>query len=468
MSLKASLAYVAVRVVSGALAMASLALVVRGLGPEAYGRLTIGLAMSAAITLVLFNPLNATLARFYTEAAGGEWLLLRLRRILFATGLTLVVLAAAASIGGFAPFTPGLMLVAACMALAQGMFDFSGQHLAASLRSRSYSLQFVGKAVASLVFCAAALALGLGPLGVLGAMTLAFLLAALLCGTAWRRRVPVMPAPRSRSALLAFAGPLLLTSLLGYVTLWGDRYLLERLVPLAELGRYSAPTDLAQQVLGLLFAGLSTAWYPRLVQAWGAGDKREAQRLYERYAALGLALGLPAVVGFGMLLPDVLPLLYGPAYARLPAAVPAMITASVALAGVKAYYLDQALLLGKRLWWHAASIAAAAACGLCLAAWLVPGHGIGGAALGLLLGQLPGCALSMLGGRGVLRRRCAWRLVWPPLLACGMMALLLAVWVPGGWGGLLARLFGGGVVYAAVMWGADFDGMRAGFVRRCR
>lgn len=466
MSLKASFAYVATRIVSGALAMATLALIVRGLGPEGYGRLTIGLAMSAAITLVLFNPLNATLARFYGEA--GACLLLRLRRILFGLGLALVAIVALASLAEIAPFAPGLMLAAACMALAQGMFDFSGQHLAASLQSRNYSLQFVGKAVASLILCAAALALGLGPVGVIGAMTLAFLLAALLAGSAWRPLASSVPPAKALPELMAFAGPLLLTSLLGYLTLWGDRYLLERLVSLAELGRYSASTDLAQQVLGLLFAGMCTAWYPRLVLAWGAGDQAEAQRLYERYAALGLAVGLPAVTGFGLLLPDVLSLLYGSAYAALPPALPALITAAVALAGVKAYYLDQALLLGRRLWWHAASIAMTAACGLLLAAWLVPGMGISGAALGLLLGQLPGCALSIVGGRGLLARRCAWRLAWPSVLGCSMMALLLGVWTPAGWSGLLARTFAGALVYAAVMWSADFDGVRAGLARRCR
>jgi len=470
MSLRTSAAYVAVRIASGALAMVTLALVVRGLGPEGYGQLTLGLALSAAVTLVLFNPLNATLARFYGEAGRREALVRVLRRALLAIGGGLLALALVLELAGLALFAGGLLLSAGCMALAQGMFDFSGQYLAASGQSRSYSLQFVGKALASLLLCALVLHLGGGAVPVMLAMAAAFALAALFAGNVWRRhRVPAAMADAlPRGELLRFGGPLLLTSLLGYLLLWGDRYLLEHLVPLAELGRYSALMDLAQQTLGLIFSGLCTAWYPRLVLAWGAEDRVEAQRLYERYAALGLAVCLPAGLGFALLLPEILPLLYGEAYTRISPVLPALVTATAVVAGIKAYYLDQALLLGKRVWWHTASIALAASAGLWLAALLIPLMGISGAALGLLLGQLLACGLSLWAGRGVLRRRCASSLCWPPVLGCVLMVAWLLAWPAGGWPALLARMLIGALIYGGVMWLTDFDGVRARFARRFR
>lgn len=469
MSLQTSAAYIAVRIVSGALAMATLSLVVRGLGPEGYGQLTLGLALSAAVTLVLFNPLNATLARFYGEAGRREHLVRVLRRALLAIGGGLIVLALICEQAGLAMFAGGFVLSAACMALAQGMFDFSGQYLAASRQSSAYSWQFVGKALASLLLCALALYLGGGAISVMLAMAIAFALAAILAGDVWRRPAAAPDAADlPANELLRFGGPLLLTSLLGYLLLWGDRYLLERLVPLAELGRYSALMDLAQQTLGLIFSGLCTAWYPRLVLAWGANERIEAQRLYERYAALGLAVCLPAGLGFALLLPDILPLLYGEVYTRIPPLLPALVTATAVVAGVKAYYLDQTLLLGKRVWWHAASIAVAAGGGLLLAALLVPRMGISGAALGLLLGQLLACGLSLWAGRGVLRRRCALALCWPPVLGCALMACWLFAWSAGGWLALLIRILAGALIYACVMWLSDFDGVRARFARRFR
>ncbi len=468
MSLRTSATYVAVRMVSGLLAMATLALVVRGLGPEAYGQLSLGLALAAAVTLILFNPLNATLARFHAEPAQREANLRLLRRLLLGIGGGLLLLSLLLEAAGMQLFAGGLLVAAACMALSQGMFDFSGQYLAASQQSRRYAVQFLTKAVASLCGCALVLQAGGGPVAVLLAMASAFLLAALIAGQVWRTTGETVQAGSGRRELLGFGGPLLLTSLLGYLLLWGDRYLLERMVPLAELGRYSALTDLAQQTLGLVFSGLCSAWYPRLVLAFGAGDKVEAQRLYERYAALGLAVCLPAATGFALLLPEILRLLYGEAYVRVPPALPLLVCLSAMLAGVKAYYLDQALLLGKRVWWYAASIALAAVSGLLMAALLVPHAGIAGAAGGLLLGQLAGSVLSLLGGRGVLRRRCAWTLCWPPLLGCALMALWLQAWPAGGWLAAVLRVLAGALIYATVMWLADFDGVRARFARRFR
>lgn len=461
MSLRTSAAYVAVRMASGAMAMATLALVVRGLGPERYGQLSLGLALAAAVTLVLFNPLNATLARFYGEAGQRPTLVRQLRRCLLGIGLALVLLAFLAGQAGFQPFGPGILLAAAVMALAQGMFDFSGQYLAAAQNSRRYSFQFLGKALASLLLCALAVHAGYGAAAVLAAMAGAFVLAAFLAGKVWRALPESGASPGAAGEWLRFGGPLLLTSLLGYLLLWGDRYLLEHLVPLAELGRYSALNDLAQQTLGLVFSGLCTAWYPRMVQAWGQKDAAEVQRLYERYAALGLAVCLPAGLGFALVLPDLLPLLYGASYAEVPPALPALVSACAVVAGVKAYYLDQSLLLGKRVWSHAASIAVAAAAGLLLAAWLIPHQGIAGAALGMLLGQLAGAGFSLWAGRGVLQRRCAPALLWPPVLGCCLMVALLLIWQGGGWALLLIRMLAAALLYAATMWLADFDGVRS-------
>lgn len=257
-----------------------------------------------------------------------------------------------------------------------------------------------------------------------------------------------------------FAGPLMITSLLGYLLLWGDRYLLQQLVPLADLGRYSAVADLAQQTLGLIFSGLCTAWYPRMVLAWGQQDFAEAQRLYGRYAALGLAVVLPAGVGFALLLPDVVPLMYGTAFTQIPPLLPPLVTAAAIVAAVKAYYFDLPLLLARRVWRHSASIAGAALASLLIAWWMVPQMGTAGAALGLLLGQSLGIGLSMWAGRGVLCHRLPLVLLWPPLLGAGVMAGLLLAWPAAGWFGVAAKALAGAAVYALVMLMADFDGVR--------
>lgn len=461
MSLRHSAAYVAVRLASGALAMASLALIVRGLGPAGYGALSLGLAAAAAVTQILFNPLNGALARFYGEPARRAAMVAVLRACLVVIGVVLVCAAWLAEALGWRPISEHVLLAAACMALAQGMFDFSGQHLAAAQQSLRYSAQFLGKALLTLLLAWCALRAGGGPAWVLAAMAASFMLSALLSG-GWRgNRAEAQPTQEDVVVLARFAGPLLLTSAFNYGLLWGDRYLLQQMVPLAELGRYSAVMDLAQQTLGLIFSGLCTAWYARLVLAWGRQDEAEAQRLYVRYAALGLAVMLPAGVGFACLLAELLPLLYGAAYGNLPAALLPLITATAMVAALKAYYLDLPLLLARRVWRHGASIAGAAVLSLLLAWWLVPVMGSAGAALGLLLGQSLGVGVSAWAGRGVLAHRLPWALAWPPVLSVALMAGVLWGWpLAASWAALLGKAAAGAAVYAGLMFVADFDGVR--------
>lgn len=476
--------YLAVRGASGALAMASLAWVVRGLGPERYGQLSLGLAASAAATLVLFSPIHATLARFHGEPVWRGRLLGLLRSILLGIGILLVATAWMAQASGWIVGSGGVLLAAAVLALAQGMFDLSCQHLAATEQRFRYALQYLGKSLLNLLLCVGAVHFGVGVSGVMLAMALAFAVAAMMEGQVWRpgpsgwtggegRGVetghPEGSAPVrlcDTAELARFGGPLLVTSLLSYFLVWGDRYLLKQLVPLGELGRYVALSDLAVQTLGFLFMGLCTAWYPRLVVAWGGGDPLEAQRLYERYGALGLAVCLPAVVGFILLLPAAVPLCYGTSFLPLPAGLQPLIGLMAMVAAVKTFYLDVPLLLGKRVWWHASSLCLSAVTGMLLILLFVPRWGTSGAALGMLLGNLVGGGLSLWAGRGILRPRMPLALLWPPLVGSGVMALVLSAWDAGGLWGLVGSVAVGAAVYGTILWLMDYDGVRTRGLRR--
>jgi O-antigen/teichoic acid export membrane protein len=461
MSLRRSMAYVLVRVLSGALAMASLAVIVRGLGPARYGQLTLGMAASALVTQILFNPINSMLARFYGETALREPLFALLRSLLLGSGLFLVLVAGLLDFLGVAPLAGHVLLAAACMATAQGIFDFTGQYLAAAQQSRAYSIQFVAKACMTLLFAWFVLRAGGGAEFVMGAMLFAFLLAVVFSGGArgWLI-VPTRAAFAQWSTVVGFAGPLLLTSFLGYLLLWGDRYLLRHLVALEELGRYSSVADLAQQTLGLIFSGLCTAWYPRIVIAWGAKDFAESQRLFGRYAALGLAIVLPVGVGFALVVPDFVPLLYGKDYMGMSSVLLPLVTLAAVVAAVKAYYFDLPLLLARRVWRQSASIACAMLMSLSLAYVAIPYMGTAGAALGLCLGQLSGIVMSVWFSRGVMHHKVVGNLLWPPLVAVLVMAGFLAYWPAQGWMAGVLKIAGGASLYCIVMVFADFDGIR--------
>lgn len=467
MSLRTSVAYIGTRLAAGALAMLTLTLVVRGLGPASYGQYTMAMAAAAIVTQILFNPLNGTLARFYGEAEIRDALLTLLRRLLLGVGLTLIGLAAVLESLGRSPLQGHVLLMAACMALAQGFFDFSGQYLAAAQQSRRYSALFLGKAVLACGLAWLAMQVGGNATHVLAALALAFFLSVLGAGTlgSWFHRA-VGTIGAQWPLVKAFAGPLMFTSLLSYVLAWGDRYLLQHMVSLQELGRYSAVTDLAQQTLGLIFSGLCMAWYPRMVMAWGERDFVTAQSLYARYAALGFAVMLPAAVGCACVLPDIVPRLYGAAYAGVSPWMLGLVALAAIASAVKLYYFDLPLLLGKRVWRHSLTIAGAAVASLGFAALAIPRLGITGAAAGVLLGQMCGILLSLVCARGVLRQALPLACCWPPLLGALLMGGVLAVWPVAGWGGIVLKVSGGALIYALVLVLADFAGVRTQYLRR--
>jgi O-antigen/teichoic acid export membrane protein len=271
-------------------------------------------------------------------------------------------------------------------------------------------------------------------------------------------------APR----IASFALPLVITCGLSYLLQWGDRYVLARLVSLGELGRYSALADLTQQTLVLVCSGLGAAWYPRIVQAWGGGQRGEAQRLLSRYALMGLAFVMPAAVGFAMLLRPVAMLMFGAAYGDLPAGLPVLLVLAAVAGGCKSFYFDVPMLLAERVWRLASGIAISASVSLAVMAWAVPIQGIRGAALGLLCGQLVGLVYSFAMGRDVLRHQVGLQQVLCVVAASAVMALVLALVAFEGAFGLVARIILGSLAYGSILLLADFDGARlrlANFVR---
>jgi len=316
------------------------------------------------------------------------------------------------------------------------------------------------RAVGISLLGALAIYLSLGVPGVLLAMALSCVLGVFFSDSGsslnWRA-FDVALLPR----VTRFVLPLLLSCALTYVLQWGDRYLLARWVSMADLGRYSALADLIQQALTLLCAGLSSAWYPRVVQAWGGGDREETERLMARYAVMGLAFLLPAGLGLACVLQPIAERLFGAAYAGLPFELPLMLIAASCLAAIKSFYFDVRILLAERVWRQAAGIAVSAIIALLVMRLCLPHWGVSGAAFGLLCGQAAGLVYSILAGRGVLCLRLEWRATLMIVLASAFMLMVLLVWPKGGLLSLVTRVLSGAASYALVLWLCDMDGLRA-------
>lgn len=467
MSLRASLAYFLSRGVSGALAVASISLFARLLGPEGYARLALTVTMSAFVAGVLIQPLHQSLGRFLPRP-GGAGIVPTLGR-----GLLLACVAAAplALALEFAPdhwLPAGVPLLALLLGASQGVFDFGAQYCSSTLQARHYGRLYLLKAVLVPVLGVLAWRLGGGASGAAVAMALSFLVATLIAAREpWLRVLRGRIEARYLPELRRYALPLGTALLVGVLLQWSDRLILAANVPHASLGGYSAAGDFALQGFGLLFSALHLAWFPRLVAAWER-SRAEAQGLLDRYVQLSACLLVPAALGLTLVAGDVVEVLLGPAYAADAARVMPLLVLAAALNGVRGYFSDLALHLTQAMRRQSAIVGVCAAASIGANLLLVPSFGILAAAWVAIASNLLGLGLSLAAGRGVLRLRLRRRDGVAILAGCGLLFVTVRL-VPGGSAlGLAARVASGVLVYAAAILASNAAGARDLLVARVR
>ncbi|GAA5159502.1 lipopolysaccharide biosynthesis protein [Viridibacterium curvum] len=460
MSLRASVSYLFVRAAAGMLGMLALSLFVRGLGPERYGHFALGIAAAALASNLLIIPLNSTLARLYGEAELRRPLLATTAGIVWLAGAFCLLLALVVELLGLSWLPKWVLPAAAVFAASQGAVDYAAQTATSALQPARYGKLLLWRAVGICGLGITALHAGGGVLGVLMGMALASMLGVLLSNSVSSLDAAEFD-PKLLPRISAFALPLVGSCALTYLLQWGDRYVLAHNVEMADVGRYSALADLTTQALMLLSSGLSSAWYPRVVQAWGAGDRDEAERLMSRYALMGLAFLLPAGLGLACTLQGIAAVLFGGEYVGLPAALPVMLVLAACLSVSKNFFFDVRILLAERVWRQAVGIALSAGVALLVMFGTVGRLGVLAAALGLLSGQLTGILYSIVAGRGVLRLRIDLRAACIVVAGCAAMVAVLLYWPAGGGVVSLAlRIMAGALTYGLVLLACDLDGIR--------
>ena len=170
---------------------------------------------------------------------------------------------------------------------------------------------------------------------------------------------------------LAYGLPLVPHAVGSWVTELSDRVILERLVPIAELGVYSLGYQLGGAV-AMLTTAFNAAWVPFLFGILERGEPGAHERVARltTYFVAGLAF---AALGWALLLPDLLPHLVAPAF-RDAHRVAAWVTGAGVLGGL--YLVPAALLFwSKATRWVPVATIAAAATNVALNLALVPRYG---------------------------------------------------------------------------------------------
>ena len=392
----------------------------RLLGPASYGLYAVGWNLLLIVGLAASLGLEHGVIRFGADLAakdGG-----RLRRVTMRS-LKIAALAggvAATLLWLLAPWLadsvfdkPDLRPVLAVMAVAL-LFMPALRVAAASLRA---ALRMVPNVIAedlvqplvNLVLFLVFWSLGWHLFGAVVATDVSFAVALLgalfFLGRGWRSR----PEPVGEIAvvgsreLMLFSLPAAMAGMLALVTMWIDRLLVAYFLTAADTGIYQAASQVAF-IFILILNSFNGIFAPLISAHFAAGRKKELNDLYKVSTKWGLYLALPVFLVIVVAPEEVLGVLLDSRY--VVGALPLVVLSVAQLVNLATGAVGFILVMGGRQnsWLLLSGAALATNIGLSL--YLIPRHGLMGAAVAALLS-----IVGLFGGALLLVRR--WEGLWP-------------------------------------------------------
>jgi O-antigen/teichoic acid export membrane protein len=217
-----------------------------------------------------------------------------------------------------------------------------------------------------------------------------------------------------------FGIPLMAAALAMWVTNFGDRFMLTKLLhgsyALHQLGQYSVAYKISSAMV-LLFTAFQVAW-PAF--AYSIEDEDEAKRAYSYVLTYLMFIAAWAAVGLSLFAPWIVRLLARkPGYWPAAEAVPALAYASVFFAGFIVVTIATGRARQTQFNWIAAT--AGAILNFSLNLWLIPAYGMLGAAYATLAAYILLMVLRTWNAQLVYPVRYQWRRVVVLLLAAGVL-----------------------------------------------
>jgi O-antigen/teichoic acid export membrane protein len=217
-----------------------------------------------------------------------------------------------------------------------------------------------------------------------------------------------------------FGVPLMAAGLAMWVTNFGDRFMISKLLHgpyrLDELGQYSLAYKISSAMV-LLFTAFQIAW-PAF--AYSIDDEDEAKRAYSYILTYLMFIAAWAAVGLSLFAPWIVRLLgKKPAYWPAADAIPALAFSSVFFAGFIVVTIATGRSRNTKFNWIAATVAALFNFSLNL--WLIPSHGMVGAAYATLAAYILLMLVRTWNAQRIYRVEYQWRRVVTILLAAGAL-----------------------------------------------
>jgi O-antigen/teichoic acid export membrane protein len=223
-------------------------------------------------------------------------------------------------------------------------------------------------------------------------------------------------------ALNRFGLPLMAAALALWVTNFGDRLMLSKLVHganrLNEVGQYSLANKISGAMV-LLFTAFQVAW-PAF--AYSIEDEKAAKRAYSFVLTYLMFIAAWVAIALSLFAPWIVHIAQKPGYWPADAAIPALAYSSVFYAGFTVVTIATGRTRNTRFNWVAATLAAVA--NFTLNLWLIPAYGMLGAAYATLAAYALLMVVRTWNAQKMYPVAYQWRRVAVLLLAAGGLTLV--------------------------------------------
>jgi len=468
MYFKGLLGYLPANIVQGVVGFATLTVFTRILSPDDYGRYALAFGAASLAQTLCFTWLEAAMARFYPAegrddpaAPGLFGTVYRLHAAVIVAFTVLVAVGLMlwpdqgplkAAIG----FSLGCVAFRSLVKLVQEQRRAEGRVMQASVIDM---VQTMG-GFAMGIGCAW---LGLGGASpVVGLGLAALVMLPFIARQDWGRAIHGrFDAERARQ-YAHYGFPVSLSLVLTLALYTADRFLIAHYLDDSQAGAYHAGFSLAARILDVLFIWFGAAGTPAMVNALEHGGEA-ALKANARQQLTTMAFVLfPAVAGLIMVAPSLGGIMIGPRLAGKALEVTPLISIGALFSGLNTYYFLQSFTLARKTRLLIVAMAVPAVANIALNVALIPVMGLIGAAWASAASFFLGLVVSWaLGMRAIVLPVPLWALLRIAFCTSVMVAVLFVLPQIGGVADVIIKSVTGAVVYGALAWILNLNGIRA-------
>lgn len=371
------------RIITGAVAFLSIILYTRMMIPEEYGRYALVLVYVNLINATLYQCLRLGLIRFIPKYTNNVAQYKNLLSTVFACfsiccAITLVVCLLLnwltnQSLAYFAAFLFYLWTTA--------WFELSQAIQRSNLKPVRFGFMICIKSFLSLLFGLGALKLGFGEIGLITGIATGTLISNIIYIRDWSIRFALSIDKDLMKELLKYGAPLIISGGMTYVMQSVDRIMISQILGESEAGIYSVTFDFTMQTIGMLMLIVNLSALPLVIRKLEQDGPNSAREQLSQNYALLLGIALPATIGFTVLAPNIVGIVFGEEYRTLSTLILPIISFAMFFQGMKSYYTDTSFQLGKTSYKQVIPVAIGIALNVTLNLVLIPRFGLVGASI---------------------------------------------------------------------------------------